>query len=185
MPNVFETGERKVIPAVLVYLRSGDEVFMLHRSDRPDDIHSGKWNGLGGKCEADESPREAAAREVLEEAGLSLPPDRYQVLGVLQFPRFKAQKNEDWVCWVLGAELSTDEKACLWASGPEGQLRWLEWEQVFGLALWPGDRHFLPFVRGLQPFSGTFWYEAGEVRRFELYPLKTSIEKSERATLRQ
>jgi len=175
VPNVFETGERKVIPAVLVYLRSGDEVLMLHRSDRPDDIHSGKWNGLGGKCEAGESPREAASREILEEAGLLLAPERYQLTGVLQFPNFKAHKKEDWLCWVLCAELSAAEKAQLWGAGPEGKLHWVSWDQVSGLNLWPGDRQFLPLVRLKQPFSGTFWYEAGEVERFELYPFTTGV----------
>ena len=145
---------------------------MLHRSDRPDDIHSGKWNGLGGKCDPDESPREAAAREVEEEAGLRLPADRYQMVGVLQFPRFKAHKEEDWLCWVLSAELSPAEKQKLWSTGPEGKLQWLSWQRVFELNLWPGDRQFLPWVRDRQGFSGTFWYEAGEVKRFELYPFE-------------
>ncbi|MFQ6054324.1 MAG: NUDIX domain-containing protein, partial [Candidatus Bathyarchaeia archaeon] len=30
----------------------------------------GRWNGVGGKLKAGEAPREGAAREALEEAGL-------------------------------------------------------------------------------------------------------------------
>src|SRR5947209_14723068 len=95
--NAFETGERKVIPAVLVYAQLDGRTLMLRRdSGRPDDYHKGKWNGLGGKLDIDESPLEAAKRELLEESGLDLPESAFRALGVLQFPNFKAHKSEDW-----------------------------------------------------------------------------------------
>src|SRR4051812_2814241 len=96
--NAFETGERKVIPAVLIYAWRGDEVLMIRRdSGRPGDYHAGKWNGLGGKLELDESPVEGARRELREEAGLDLPESAFRALGSIQFPNFKAHKKEDWV----------------------------------------------------------------------------------------
>src|SRR5689334_13207618 len=109
MTNVFESGERKVIPAVLVYLRCHDHVLMIHRNAKgvQADYHSGKWNGLGGKCEKDESPLEAAHREVLEESGLDIPLAQFKALGVLQFPNFKAHKNEDWVVFVFVGDLDS------------------------------------------------------------------------------
>ncbi len=167
--NAFEAGTRKVIPAVLVYLREGSEILMLHRGTRPEDFHAGKWNGLGGKLEAGESPREAASREIHEEAGLLLPPERYRVLGMLQFPNFKAHKAEDWLCWVIDAELTADERTQVLSHGAEGTLHWLSSSSILGLNLWPGDRQFLPWVFARQPFCGTFWYESGEVVRSELY----------------
>jgi 8-oxo-dGTP diphosphatase len=168
--NPFESGARKVVPAVLVYLRCGNEVLMLQRAAREGDIHAGKWNGLGGKLEADEAPRTACAREVFEEAGILLPPERYRHLGLLQFPNFKAHKQEDWLCWVFDAELKTGERGEIWKQGDEGTLHWIRTEQVASLNLWPGDRQFLPWVLSRTPFCGTFWYEAGEVVRSELYP---------------
>jgi 8-oxo-dGTP diphosphatase len=96
---------------------------MIHRdSGRPGDYHAGKWNGLGGKLEPDESPIEGARRELREEAALVLPPEAFRALGVLQFPNFKAHKNEDWVVWVFVAELprlADTEMSCrLAALGP-------------------------------------------------------------------
>ncbi len=41
-----------------------------HRNKKVNDIHQGKWNGLGGKFEAGETPEECVCREVLEESGL-------------------------------------------------------------------------------------------------------------------
>ena len=64
-------------------------------------ITPGKWNGLGGKCEPDESPLEAAIREFKEESGLVLEPGAVKPLGVLQFPNFKPAKHEDWMVFVF------------------------------------------------------------------------------------
>src|SRR5476649_2153702 len=100
-PNPFESGARKVIPAVLVYARSEERVLLIHRvasGAAARYFHAGKWNGLGGKLELDESPMQAAKREFFEEAGVEVSEGRFSALGTLQFPNFKSQKGEDW--WV-------------------------------------------------------------------------------------
>lgn len=43
---------------------------MLHRVKKENDMHEGKWNGLGGKIEFGETPEENAIREIKEESGL-------------------------------------------------------------------------------------------------------------------
>lgn len=168
--NAFEAGLRRVIPAVLVYVRAGGQVLMVHRNARPDDHHAGKWNGLGGKCEPDESFVEAARREVREESGLDLPLEAYRPLGVLQFPSFKAHKNEDWLCMVLVAD-APDDALARPLGGPEGDLHWVAAGDLPGLNLWPGDREFLPFVVARRPFAGTIWYEGQRVRRAHVLPM--------------
>lgn len=154
--NVFETGSRKVIPAVLVYIEREDDVLMLYRNAKPGDYHAGKYNGLGGKLEADESPREAAAREVLEEAGIALDPSAFRSLGFLQFPNFKAHKSEDWIVFVLMARVTASVEA--WSSGPEGDLKWVPKRDLLKLNVWEGDRYFLNYVAQGRPFAGTIWY---------------------------
>ncbi len=62
MANAFEAGTRRCIPSVLVYLERDRSVLLIHKG-RPGDFHEGKYNGLGGKLEADESPLDAAVRE--------------------------------------------------------------------------------------------------------------------------
>src|SRR4051812_11431974 len=111
--NPFEAGTRKVIPAVLIYIRRADRVLMIHRNSVVPgyvDYHQGKWNGLGGKCEIDESPLDAALREVKEESGIVLNESQIKALGVLQFPNFKAHKNEDWIVFVFEAELGPEDQ---------------------------------------------------------------------------
>ena len=43
---------------------------MIHRVKKENDMHAGKWNGLGGKLEPGETPEECAIREIYEETGL-------------------------------------------------------------------------------------------------------------------
>jgi len=58
--------------ATLCYVkdRNTNKILMLHRIKKENDMHEGKWNGLGGKLEMGESPEECVIREINEEAGL-------------------------------------------------------------------------------------------------------------------
>ncbi len=167
----------KTIMATLVYLwrvRPGTEpgrepareYLMIHRGGRPDDFHSGKWNGLGGKLEGLESPWEAASREVREESGLDVAPERLRWLGMLHFPNFKPHKGEDWWCCVLRAELTSAEGAQI-PNGArlsdEGTLHWIAESELLSLNLWEGDRLFLPRVLAGGPVFGTLRYDQGRV----------------------
>ena len=170
--NAFEQGTRKAIPAVLIYARHGREVLMLERASKdPQDVHRGKHNGLGGKCDPDEAAQETAAREFFEEASLHVPPARFVMVGTLHFPNFKPHKAEDWLVFVLTVRLSDVERAALPREGPEGRLHFVDEDRVVDLNLWEGDRHFLPLVLRGRPFAGTFWYQDGRLARHLLQPL--------------
>ncbi len=173
--NAFESGARKAIPAVLAYLRSGDRFLMIERR-REGDFHEGKWNAIGGKCEADESALAAALREIREEAGLELAGERLSALGVLHFPKFKPKSPpqeppEDWIVWVWEAELSESESRLVPSRCDEGTLHWVKRARMLDLPLWEGDREFLPLVLKRAPFVGTLWYENGKFARSQLTPL--------------
>jgi ADP-ribose pyrophosphatase YjhB (NUDIX family) len=85
---------------------------MLHRNTQgKKDFHLGKWNGLGGKFEKDESPLEAAVREFYEESGLKIKPDLFSSLGVITFPNFKPKKSEDWCCFIFSVQISKKDRA--------------------------------------------------------------------------
>lgn len=144
---------------------------MIFRNSKPGDFHQGKWNGLGGKLEADESAIEAAQRELFEESGLDLGLEQFRALGTVHFPNFKAHRCEDWLVTLFsvsldGVVLDHAQKAVV-ESFPkkmaEGELHWIEEDQVLSLNLWPGDALFLPaFLEGKFQ-TGAIWYKDGAV----------------------
>ncbi len=140
---------------------------MIHRNADPNDYHFGKYNGLGGKLDALESPLQAAVREVYEESGLSVRPEDLKPCGYVHFPNFKPAKAQDWTVFIFTGQYAGSEppkQKCR-----EGTLQWVPVSSVLELNLWPGDAHFLPAVLGQQTVSGAIWYDAdGNVTKVEM-----------------
>ena len=72
-----------------------------HRNKKVNDIHEGKWNGLGEKFEAGETPEDCVGRE---ESGLFIHDPK--LCGLLMFPKFK---GNDWHPFVFTANEFTGE----------------------------------------------------------------------------
>jgi len=173
--NAYESGLRKVIPAVLIYVRSADDrVLMIHRlggvggQGKPGDYHAGKWNGMGGKLEPDESPWQGARRELKEETGLDLSESDFKLLGTLQFPNFKAHQSEDWLCFVFTARVPQDSTRIALSPCDEGALHWVPALDLLSLNLWAGDRHFIPYVIDEKPFVGMIRYQGQDVTEYRI-----------------
>lgn len=132
---------------------------MLHRIKKANDIHEGKWNGLGGKFEAGETPEECVRREVQEEAGLVIQNPRLQ--GLLMFPNFK---GNDWYLFVFTATEFSGELI----DSPEGKLEWIPDEQVLDLRLWESDHIFMPWIHEGKFFSAKFEYEGDQMRGYDV-----------------
>ena len=166
--NPYENGQQKMIPAVLVYVECAGHVLMIHRASRESDIHSGKWNGLGGKLELGESGLEAAKRELFEESGIDLPYESFQARGLMHFPNFKTQKNEDWLVYLFWAKAPDSLLKQALPKIPEGQPSWVPQADLLSLNLWPGDKIFFPMIARGEKIMGTIWYEKGEVAKSQI-----------------
>ena len=68
-----EHARTAAVGVVLVDDDLGQACFVLTRRTSSLRRHSGQWALPGGRIEADESPVDAARREILEEVGLDLP----------------------------------------------------------------------------------------------------------------
>ena len=53
--------------STLCYITRGDQVLMLHRVKKKNDINKDKWIGIGGKFEGEESPDQCLLREARED----------------------------------------------------------------------------------------------------------------------
>ena len=128
----------------LCYLERDDKYLMLHRVKKANDASHDKWIGVGGKCEADESPDECMVREVKEETGLDILEWRYR--GIVTFI------SDVWPCEYM--HLFTASRWCgEETSCDEGELEWVEKQRLFDLSLWEGDKIFLRLLMDSnQPF---------------------------------
>jgi 8-oxo-dGTP diphosphatase len=147
------------ILATLGYVMStdGQRVLMVHRNRRPDDVHFGKYNGLGGKLEPGEDIVTCMRREIREEAGIEA--DSPVLRGTINWHGFGKQ-GEDWFGFIFRIDK--------WHGQPldenrDGTLEWIEVERLFELPIWEGDRYFLPLVFDDKPapFHGVMPYLDG------------------------
>jgi len=146
--------------ATLCYVRKNGRTLMLHRVKKANDVHEGKWNGLGGKFEPGESPEECVIREIREEAGLKIRSPKLK--GVLTFPDFA--KGDDWYVFVFTA----DKFSGSLIESPEGDLKWIPDRDLLRLNLWEGDKVFLPLLRRRGHFSGKFHYRGGRLKKYSV-----------------
>jgi 8-oxo-dGTP diphosphatase len=122
----------------LCYIEQNNQVLMLHRIKRENDMHRGLWVGLGGKMEPGESPEECVVREVREESGLSI--HRPRMRGILTFPGDGI--DEDWYVFLFTAsEFSGELIPCA-----EGVLQWIDKGELHALPMHEGDRLFLNWL---------------------------------------
>jgi len=146
--------------ATLCYVKANGRTLMLHRIKKQNDMHAGKWNGLGGKLLPGETPEQCVIREVQEGSGLTL--HKPLLRGVLTFPAFS--KNEDWYAFVFVAHEFTGELI----DSNEGVLHWIDDAALLNLNLWEGDKIFLKWLDQNSFFSGQFRYVDGKLREYKV-----------------
>ena len=146
----------------LCYIDNGDSYLMLHRVKKANDASHGKWIGVGGKCEADESPDECMLREVKEETGLEI--TRWHYRGIVTFI------SDTWPNEYMHLFTATE-----WRGEPdmgiddEGTLAWIKKADLPvlprvgnpAITLWEGDKIFLRLLldEGTPFFSLKLVYE--------------------------
>ncbi len=142
--------------ATLCYVKDEKQgrTLMMHRIKKENDMHEGKWNGLGGKFEPGETPEECVIREVLEESGLHITNPRLE--GFITFPAF--DNIEDWYVFVFTATEFTGDLI----ESHEGELHWISDDKLYDLHLWEGDTIFMRWLGSGKIFSAKFEYDKGE-----------------------
>ena len=127
----------------LCYITCGNDVLMLHRVKKKNDINKDKWIGIGGKFEDGESPDECLLREALEETGLTL--TSWRCRGVVTF---LSEGDDGEYMYLFTADGFEGElKEC-----DEGDLQWVSREFLHQLPKWEGDEIFLDLLWQNAPF---------------------------------
>lgn len=115
----------------------------LHRNKKEQDPNEGKWIGIGGKIEENESPEEGMLREFREETGLELKEFAYR--GLITFV------SDCWDGELMHLYTATAFEGTL-CDCVEGDLVWRPFSDIFSLPRWAGDDIFLHLLQEEQDF---------------------------------
>ena len=129
--------------STLCYIIRGNDVLMLHRVKKKNDINKDKWIGIGGKFEGEESPDECILREAKEETGLTL--TKYKCRGIVTFVNDGCEGEYMFLFTADGFEGNLKE--C-----DEGALQWVSREFLDDWPKWEGDQIFLDLLWQDAPF---------------------------------
>ena len=147
-------GECAVKNTTLCYLLQGDEVLLLHRIKKKNDLNHDKWIGIGGKFEEGESPEECLLREAWEETGLTLTDYNYR--GIVTFV------SDEWEGEYMHLYTATGWTGTL-KECDEGVLEWVPRSRLLELPHWEGDAIFLDLLaRDVPFFSLKLHYDAND-----------------------
>lgn len=129
--------------STLCYIERDGSYLMLHRVRKKEDVNAGKWIGVGGHFEKDESPEECLLREVREETGYCL--DQYRLRGIVTF--LSGDGVTEYMFLYTASLFHGELTDC-----EEGVLEWVPIEKLSELPLWEGDRIFLRLLSEEHPF---------------------------------
>ena len=121
----------------LGYIKNNkNQYLMLFRNKKDNDINQGKWVGVGGHLEKDETKDQCIIREIKEETGLDVKHLNYR--GELLFI------SDDYV-EIMYLYLIDDFEGELIECN-EGELKWIDKDNLLSLNMWEGDKVFLPLL---------------------------------------
>ena len=129
--------------STLCYIEKDGRYLMLHRTVKKNDVNKDKWIGVGGHFEADESPEECLMREVKEETGYTLTSYRYR--GIVTF--VSGDGVTEYMSLFTADGFEGEPIDC-----DEGELEWVDIDDVWNLNIWEGDKIFFRLLDENQDF---------------------------------
>lgn len=143
------------------YILSPDRasVLLVHRNKNADDIHLGKYLGIGGHVEPDEDVYSGVKREILEETGLVV--ESATLRGTVMWTAF-GKHRRDYLCFMFRVDSYLGEPH---EGNEEGTLEWVALDQLTGVPMWASDHEWLPMIFDDDPrqFHGVMPYDGHEM----------------------
>lgn len=120
---------------VLIYIEKDNKYLMIFRNKKKNDLNQGKYLGIGGHIEENETKDQAVVREVFEETSLTL--NSFEYRAKLLFT------NNDSYSEIMHLYTSSDFSGEVNFNCNEGELVWVEKKSLSSLPMWEGDKYFL------------------------------------------
>lgn len=144
-----ETVTKKIM--TLAFVRDGARVLL---GMKKQGFGAGRWNGFGGKVEAGEEIRDAAARELREEAGIAAD---LEEAGVLDFS-FTAKPGEVLEVHLFRADGFSGKPR----ESDEMRPQWFAADAIPFDDMWPDDRDWLPQCLAGKSVHGAYTFGPGD-----------------------
>lgn len=151
----------------LCYLERNGKYLMLYRNKKENDVNGGKYVGVGGHFEENESPYDCVAREVREETGLIMNAPVYRGIVTFCSNNCECEQMHLFTCNDFSGKL---------ADCNEGELKWVDKSEVEALPMWAGDIYFLRMLNNCNTFfSMKLVYENDVLKEYYLNGKKQEI----------
>ncbi|WP_268888410.1 NUDIX hydrolase [Heyndrickxia shackletonii] len=154
----------------ICFIKKGEQILMLNRIKSP---WMGIWNGVGGKIEKGEEPKESVLREIMEETGIPLSDVEYKgvvtwmVDGLITggMHAFLAEVPKDFE---YHTPISTDEGILDWK-----KISWILHPDNLGMA---NLKYFLlKMLEDSNTYNHKFVYENGNVADYSAEPMEEFV----------
>ena len=113
----------------------------------------GKYNGVGGKVEQDETVEQAILRETFEEIGVV--PTEYKMMGIVDFDEYVKGERNLVKMHVFKATQFDGEPTTTDEMSPE----WFSLDNIPYDKMFKDDTHWLPLLLQDKTFYGNFVYD--------------------------
>ncbi|HYM65551.1 MAG TPA: 8-oxo-dGTP diphosphatase [Candidatus Sulfotelmatobacter sp.] len=148
--------------ATMIYLKKDNKILFLERHKKNDTVHKeGMHLALGGKVEKGESVEEGAKREVFEESGIKV--NSLDLRAIIYFREW-GKKGHDWIDYLFTSDDFSGEPK----DGDEGNVLWVEKENIKNLNLYEGDKIFLDYLFKYNFFVAEFTYDNYDLKSHKL-----------------
>jgi len=112
---------------------------------------AGRWNGVGGKPQNNETVLSCAGREAQEEIGVKV--GKLNKIGMIRF-RFKFKKEFNQNVYFYICERWQDKPT----ESEEMKPRWFKIDKIPYTKMWPDDKFWMPIALRNKKFSGSILF---------------------------
>lgn len=137
----------------LCYLTKGDQVLFMVKGATPKNVSNmnvGKYLGVGGHIEQDESSYECVIREIYEETGIEA--SDIEELGLKGVATFINDSCDNEVMYIYKGEYTGSSDPCP-GSCDEGMLCWVPVTGIWDIPVWEGDKEIFKLLFGQENSS--------------------------------
>lgn len=140
----------KTLKTVLLVLKKENQILLAKKKRG---FGEGKYNGIGGKLESEETPDMAMIREAKEE--IFVKPTEYKKVGLIEFYEYvKGEKTQVLLYLYIATKWEGNPK-----ESEEVTPKWFEISNLPKEEMFPDDQYWLPLILEGKKIQGYFDYD--------------------------